>query len=133
MAFIPDSHGGDEVALGRQLGRVAAASPQSFGYLRNYWREAKRGLDNVDRSYAQASRVHAAIPDPESTTRSLGYTLTLLAALDVVAVETERSNSTIYDLEAYDASRLLAVGALLDDWDSDAAALGDGAGADRRH
>lgn len=105
----------ETVDLATRVADVRRTNPQGYGYLVRYWEDARRGLDNTDRNYARVGHIYDGIPDPRIGTRGLGQTLVLLAELDVLSVQTRRSNATIYDLTTYDADRLTAVGRLLDD------------------
>ena len=104
----------EQVDVAATLTELQQENPQGYGYLTQYWRDAKQGLDNTDRNYARVGHIHDNIPEPQIGTRGLGQTLVLLAELDVLSVLTNRSNATIYDLTTYDVERLTAVGRLLD-------------------
>ena len=100
--------------LSSKLEDLKQESPQRFGYLEQYWEDAKEGLDNTSRNYARVVHIYENISEPEVGTRGLGHTLVLLAKLDVLTVLTNRSNATIYDLTSYQSERLDAVGRILD-------------------
>lgn len=85
-------------------------NPQGYGYLERYWQDAKQGLDNTEKNYAQVTQINENIPEPAVGTRALGKTLVNLAELNVITVLTNRSNATIYDLTNYAPERLTAIG-----------------------
>lgn len=99
--------------LSSKLVELKERDPQRFGYLKRYWEDAKQGLDNTSRNYAQVTHIYENILEPKVGTRGLGHTLVLLAELDVLSILTNRNNATIYDLTQYRSERLAAVGRLL--------------------
>lgn len=109
-ASKPSSDAGELASILRKLDKT---SPQNYGYLRNNWREAKQGLDNTDRSYAQARRIYTNIPDPDLNTRTLGNTLRILEELQVIQAESKRNNPNVYDLTTYQPEKLETIGQLL--------------------
>jgi len=106
--------GVETAALEGLVAGVQQENPQGYGYLAEYWDDAKQGLDETDRNYARVTHIYENIPEPQTGTRGLGQTLVLLAELDVLSILTNRNNATIYDLTTYDADRLRAIGRLLD-------------------
>ncbi|WP_435065649.1 hypothetical protein [Halobaculum sp. EA56] len=88
--------------------------PTNFGYLRQHWREARAGLAAVSMTYPQSKQVHAAIPDPETTPRTLGAALQALVILGALDVWGDTVAANRYDLTGYDPARVDAVGAVLD-------------------
>jgi hypothetical protein len=106
MELAADDLAGDLAGLRR-------ANPRGYGFVRRYWADAKRGLDDTHRNYARVGQIHDNIPEPELSTRTLGQTLTVLTRLGVVDVYTNRSNATIYDLTTYRPERLADVGRLV--------------------
>lgn len=107
-------HGGAS-EVREQLCILHATAPQKFGYLSRYWRVAKTGLDNTDTTFAHSADIHANIPNPSVDTRTLGYTLQILADLDVLDAAAERNAATLYDLRSYDTDTLERIGRALDD------------------
>lgn len=99
--------------LSGELSKLQRENPRGYGFLRRYWEEARRGLDDTDRNYARVGQIYDNIPDPKLDTRTLGQTLTILTTLDVISVHTHRSNATIYDLTTYRPGRLVEFGRLL--------------------
>lgn len=104
----------EAVDVGERLAVLRARSPQKFGYLSSNWREAKTGLDNTDSTFARAADIRANITDSGVDTRTLGYTLQILAELDVLEPGPERNAATLYDLRSYDADLMATIGRELD-------------------
>jgi len=111
-----DDTGGDDAVDPDEaaIDALRAENPTNFGYARNHWPEAKRGLERCDRNYPRARQVHEALEAPDTSPRTLGSTLKALVALDVLDTWSETVASTRYDLTAYDPARMEAVGAALD-------------------
>jgi len=111
--------------------RLRRDDPTTFGYVRRHWAEARDGIERCTRNYPQSKQVHAAIPESETTPRTLGATLSGLVRLDVLDTWGETVGSTRYDLTAYDPGRMWAVGAALatssegPDADGESATAGD--------
>lgn len=92
--------------------------PTNFGYLRRHWDEARAGLEAVEMTYPQAKQVHAVLPDPETTPRTLGAALGGLVDLGALDVWGDTVAANRYDLTEYDPERVAAIGdavASLDD------------------
>jgi hypothetical protein len=104
----------DTTDLETLLTDLKQENPQGYGYLDQYWYDARQGLDNTDRNFARVSHIYENVPDPQIGTRGLGQTLVLLAKFDVLSILTDRNNATIYDLTTYDPARLTAIGRLID-------------------
>lgn len=85
--------------------------PTTFGYFRNYWREALAVLDRADRSFAQAGQLDAG---EALSTRMLGATLSAFAQLDALSVRADTNGPNRYDLRDYDAERAAALGLAVD-------------------
>jgi len=85
--------------------------PTTFGYFRNYWREAIAVLDRADRSFAQAGQLDAG---EALSTRMLGATLSAFAQLDALSVRADTNGPNRYDLREYDAERAAALGLAVD-------------------
>lgn len=83
----------------------------TFGYFRNYWREALAVLDRADRSFAQAGQLDAG---EALSTRMLGATLSAFAQLDALSVRADTNGPNRYDLRDYDAERAAALGLAVD-------------------
>jgi hypothetical protein len=93
--------------------RLRRDDPTTFGYVRRHWPEAREGVERCSRNYPQSRQVHAALPDPETTPRTLGATLSGLVRLGVLDTWGETVGPTRYDLRGYDPDRLWVVGAVL--------------------
>jgi len=85
--------------------RLRATDPTTFGYFRQYWRDAIEILDRVDRSYVQAGQL-----DTELSSRTLGATLSALAQLDALAVRADTNGPNRYDCRRYDRERAAELG-----------------------
>lgn len=83
--------------------------PTNHGYLRTNWREARSGIEQVEMCYPQASQVHDALSDPETSPRTLGAALGALVKLGVIDVWGETIAANRYDLTDYDPQRMAAV------------------------
>lgn len=101
------------VEISERLHTLRTAAPQKFGYLNRNWRAAKEGLDNTDRTFARAGDIHANITNFAVDTRTLGYTLRILADLNVLDATADRNAATLYDLRSYDADALAMIGRAL--------------------
>lgn len=97
------------------VARLRRDDPTNFGYARRHWAEARVGIEAATRNYPLARQIHEAIPDPETTPRTLGATLKALATLGAIDVWDDTNGANRYDLTAYDPDRLVAVGAALDE------------------
>lgn len=111
----------DEAAVADETGRARAGvdrlsreDPTTFGYVRRHWPEARRGIEGCTRNYPQAKQVHADLPSPGTTPRTLGAALSGLVDLGVIDTWGETVGPTRYDLTAYDEERMAAVGLALD-------------------
>lgn len=118
--FVSKSHGMgvrsvnmDTVEMEAELSELKRKNPQGYGYLTRYWKDAKQGLDNATRNYAQVGHIYENIPESQIGTRGLGQTLSVLAELNVLTVLTDRSNATIYNLTSYDPDRLTTISRFL--------------------
>ena len=108
---LPGSDGAADRALAdRLVPYLRETDPTNFGYLRRHWREARRGLTEVDMTYPRSKQVHAALPDPESTPRTLGATLRALVTVGALGVWGDTVAANRYDLTGYDPARVDAVG-----------------------
>lgn len=105
--------GGDAGATAA-VERLSRDDPTTFGYVRRHWAEAKRGVEACDRNYPQSKQVHAALPDPETTPRTLGATLSGLVTLGTLETWGDTVGPTRYDLTAYRPERTWAVGTALE-------------------
>ncbi|UIO98717.1 hypothetical protein Hbl1158_09165 [Halobaculum sp. CBA1158] len=105
----------DRALADRLVSHLRETDPTNFGYLRRYWREARRGLAAVEMTYPQSKQIHAALPDPETTPRTLGASLRGLVAVGALGVWGDTVAATRYDLTEYDPAFVDAVGAVLDD------------------
>ncbi|WP_435114834.1 DUF7504 family protein [Halolamina sp. C58] len=85
--------------------RLRATDPTTFGYFRQYWRDAIEILDRIDRSYVQAGQL-----DTELSSRTLGATLSALAQLDALAVRADTNGPNRYDCRRYDRERAVELG-----------------------
>lgn len=104
----------ERVDLVEEVLAFRRADPTKYGYLRGNWREARQGIETCDRNYPQARQVHAAIDDPDTTPRTLGAALGALVRLEVIDRWSDTVGATRYDLTAYDADRLEAIGRVLE-------------------
>ncbi|QZP38017.1 hypothetical protein [Halobaculum magnesiiphilum] len=98
----------------RLISHLRRSDPTNFGYLRQHWREARRGLTAVEMSYPQSKQIHASIPDPETTPRTLGAALQGLVTLGALDVWGDTVAANRYDLTRYDPARVDAIGSSLD-------------------
>lgn len=112
---LPGADDDADAALAAQLlDYLRETDPTNFGYLRRYWREARRGLTAVEMTYPQSKQVHAALADPETTPRTLGAALQALVKLGALGVWGDTVAANRYDLTGFDPARVDAVGAALD-------------------
>lgn len=98
-----------------ELVEIRQENPQKIGYLKRYWKDAKRGLDNTGKNYACVRHILQNVGDSQISTQGLGKTLTILTELGVLNIHSQRSNATIYDLTTYRPDRLTAVGNYIED------------------
>jgi hypothetical protein len=84
--------------------------PTNFGYLRRHWREARRGLEAIDMAYPQSKQIHKAIPDPETTPRTLGAALQAFVELGALGVWGDTVAANRYDMSGYDPEMIAAIG-----------------------
>ena len=84
--------------------------PTNFGYLRSNWREARRGLEAVDMAYPQSKQIHEAIPDPDTTPRTLGAALQAFVELGALGVWGDTVAANRYDMTGYDPEMISAIG-----------------------
>ncbi|MFC7070680.1 hypothetical protein [Halobaculum lipolyticum] len=105
----------DRALAERLVAHLRETDPTNFGYLRRHWVDARRGLAAVDMTYPQSKQVHAALPDTDTTPRTLGAALQALVKLGALGVWGDTVAANRYDLTGYDAARIDAVGAVLDD------------------
>lgn len=98
-----------EALIDEGLGHLRRTDPTNHGYLRSNWREARRGIELVDMSYPQARQVHDALPDPDTTPRTLGAALGALVKLGVIDVWGDTIAANRYDLTGYDPERMAIV------------------------
>ncbi|WP_435129437.1 hypothetical protein [Halobaculum sp. D14] len=110
----PSDDDAERAVSAAALEHLRSVDPTNFGYLRRHWREARRGLEAVEMSYPQAKQVHAAIPDPETTPRTLGAALQAFVTLGALDVWGDTVAANRYDLTAYDPVRANAIGDALD-------------------
>lgn len=103
-----------EEDLSATVDRFRREEPTKYGYLRQHWREAKRGIEASDRNYPQARQIHVAIDEPTTTPRTLGAALGALVQLGVIDRWGDTVSATRYDLTAYDADRLEAIGRIFE-------------------
>ena len=101
--------------LSATIDRFRREEPTKYGYLRQHWREAKRGIEACGRNYPQARQIHASLEEPTTTPRTLGAALGALVEFDVIGRWGETVSATRYDLTTYDVERLEAIGRLLDE------------------
>lgn len=94
--------------------QLARNDPTTFGYVRQHWAEAKRGIESCDRNYPQSKQVHAALTEPETTPRTLGAALSGLVTLDALDTWGETVGPTRYDLTAYRSEWTTAIGTALE-------------------
>ncbi|MFB6244147.1 MAG: hypothetical protein ABEH80_08590 [Halobaculum sp.] len=84
--------------------------PTNFGYLRSNWREARRGLEAVDMVYPQSKQIHDAIPNPDTTPRTLGAALQAFVELGALGVWGDTVAANRYDMTGYDPEMVAAIG-----------------------
>ena len=105
----------DTADLESAIARFRREEPTKYGYLRQHWREAKRGIEACGRNYPQAKQVHASLDEPTTTPRTLGTALGALVEFDVIGRWGETVSATRYDLTTYDVDRLESIGKLLEE------------------
>ena len=108
--FDPADDGTARAASEVGLSYLRANDPTNFGYLRQHWREARRGLEAVEMSYPQAKQIHATLSDPETTPRTLGAALRALVELGALGVWGDTVAANRYDLTSYDPERVATIG-----------------------
>lgn len=84
--------------------------PTNFGYLRSNWREARRGLEAVDMVYPQSKQIHEAIPEPDTTPRTLGAALQAFVELGALGVWGDTVAANRYDTRGYDPEMVDEIG-----------------------
>lgn len=108
---LPSADDDADCALAEHLvACLRERDPTNFGYLRQNWREARRGLTAVGMTYPQSKQVHAAIGDPDTTPRTLGAALQALVKLGALGVWGDTVAANRYDLTGYDPARVDAIG-----------------------
>jgi len=110
---VPTAEDAERTLTERLIAHLRRTDPTNFGYLRHHWREARRGLTAVEMSYPQSKQIHASIPDPETTPRTLGATLQALVTLGALDVWGDTVAANRYDLTRYDPARVDTIGSLL--------------------
>lgn len=97
-----------------QVCDLQLSDPQKFGYLAGNWRAVKTGLDNTERTFAQAHTICANITTADLDPPTVGYTLQILVDLDILATaDSGRNAAALYDLRSYDPDALETVGQVL--------------------
>lgn len=84
--------------------------PTNFGYLRRHWREARRGLEAIDMVYPQSKQIHEAIPEADTTPRTLGAALQAFVELGALGVWGDTVAANRYDMSGYDPEMIGAIG-----------------------
>lgn len=115
--FTPVDDATARVVASEGLSYLREADPTNFGYLRRHWEEARAGLEAVEMTYPQAKQVHAALPESETTPRTLGAALGGLVELGALDVWGDTVAANRYDLTAYDPERVAAIGDVIDSLD----------------
>ena len=110
---VPTAEDAERALTARLIAHLRRSDPTNFGYLRHHWHEARRGLTAVEMSYPQSKQIHASIPDPETTPRTLGATLQALVTLGALDVWGDTVAANRYDLTRYDPARVDTIGSLL--------------------
>lgn len=108
--FEPADEGTATAAAEVGLSYLRATDPTNFGYLRQHWCEARRGLEAVEMSYPQAKQIHATLSEPETTPRTLGAALRALVELGALGVWGDTVAANRYDLTSYDPERVATIG-----------------------
>jgi hypothetical protein len=89
--------------------RLQEEDPSTFGYVRRYWYEAVRALEQADRAYPQAKQLHEAV-ETELSPRMLGAALSGLASLDAISVRGNTNGPNRYNRQSYDPERAARLG-----------------------
>ncbi|QZX99406.1 hypothetical protein [Halobaculum rubrum] len=110
---VPADDDAERPLTERLIAHLRRSDPTNFGYLRHHWREARRGLTAVEMSYPQSKQIHASIPDPETTPRTLGAALQALVTLGALDVWGDTVAANRYDLTRYDPARVDTIGSIL--------------------
>jgi len=110
LVGVSDQIFGDDPEPAAAVDRLRRADPTTFGYARQNWAEAQRGIESCTRNYPQAKQIHASLSASETTPRTLGATLSGLVTLGVLDTWGDTVGPTRYDLTEYDPSRMVSVG-----------------------
>ncbi len=94
--------------------RLREADPTKFGYFRQYWRDAVRALEAVDRAYPQAKQLHEAVETEELSPRMLGAALSALAWLDAISLRGNTNGANRYNRQSYDPEYAARLGFAVD-------------------
>lgn len=89
---------GGKEPMGERLSALSRRSPQQYGLLRTHIGTIRRAIERCDRHYPTARQVYDEIDDPSLEPTTVGYLLTILADLDVVAIHTKSGAANRYDL-----------------------------------
>lgn len=96
--------------------RLRETDPTKFGYFRQYWRDALRALEQVERSYPQASQLHDAV-ETDLSPRMLGAALSGLAWLDGISLRGNTNGPNRYDRTSYDPDYAAQLGLAVESLD----------------
>lgn len=99
--------------------RLREADPTKFGYFRQYWRDAVRALERVDRAYPQAKQLQESIESEELSPRMLGAALSALAWLDAISVRGNTNGPNRYNRQSYDPEYAARLGFAVDSLDKE--------------
>ncbi len=98
-----------------RVSALSRRSPQQYGLLRTHIGSIRTAIERCDRHYPTARQVFEEIDDPSLEPTTVGYLLTILADLDVVAIHTKSGAANRYDLTQVPEGALGEIERVLDD------------------
>lgn len=101
--------------VAEQLDELRKECPTNYGYLVRQWTVVREGIEETEQNYPSAKQVHGAIPDGDSTPRTVGPALKALDSLDVIGLWSESVGANRYDLTSYDPKRADVLDDLLEE------------------
>jgi len=94
---VTATDGGGE-PMRERVSALARRSPQQYGLLEAHVGSIVTAIERCDRHYPTARQVYDEIDDPSLEPTTVGYLLTILADLGVVAIHTKSGAANRYDL-----------------------------------
>lgn len=101
--------------VAERLDELREECPTNYGYLARQWTEVREGIEETEQNYPSAKQVHGAIPNSDSTPRTVGPALKALDSLGVIGLWSESVGANRYDLTAYDPRRADVLDDLLEE------------------